>query len=241
MDKELHVLEIQFTEEEWEQIAQYFSKYTAIDIQQIPARYQRYVMPAREIMKSEARILLKYAVIDRLDEERSLGIKLENGAMLTDAIIQKAYAEAKKILFFVASVVNIDEILETHPKKMEKFFLEYWAVSMLGVAKARMKKILEEMLKESMWKQTSVWSPGQAHFELENQQILFDILKPEAEGIRLDHYMRMLPLKTVSGTIGIVSKDATINMISCDYCEHAQSCPSYEGVRFQDMKHRRLR
>lgn len=230
---------VQFNEEDWTRIDSYFQAYTGVDPTNIPSKYVNYISPTRKIMQEEADVGVKYGWV-KVKGKTEKEIILEDGQKLTSEIISKAYKDAEQIFFFVSSVRNIEQLLAAHPETMEHFFLEYWAVSLLGVVKEKIKKRLDEELSGSGWKRTSVWSPGQSQFSLNNQTVLFEVLKPEPEGIYLDAHMRMIPLKSVSGTIGIVPEDAQINMISCDYCSHAKTCPGYNGTKFKNEKNRRL-
>lgn len=240
MGEKMTEVQLQLNEKQWQRAACYFDAYTHIAISDVPEKFKPYVLPMKEVISDEGRLILKYCWEDvkgRVED----GILLAKGEMLTSEIIRKAYKDTRKVVLFAASVVNIDPLLERHEDMMEQFFLEFWAVSILSVAREWLVGQVETTLAGSDLKQTSVWSPGQSKFELSNQGALFRLLQPETVGITLDRHFRMVPLKSISGTIGIVPAESEITMISCDYCEHAKTCPGYMGQKYADIEgNRRL-
>ena len=226
-------LKIEPTPEQWRRAEEYFKAYTHVAPDDVPDKFKAYVIPAKEIVKREGRLVMKYTAVKAASHPKD-GVLLENGQRFRGKLIATAYREASEIVLFAASMINIQDILNRHDEMMETFFIEYWAVSLLSVCREHLVKILDAQLKAQDLKQTGVWSPGQSGFTLENQIPLFSLLKPETVGITLDHHQRMLPLKSISGTIGLVPQATEITMFPCDYCEHAITCPGYSGKRLQN-------
>lgn len=223
----------------WDMVYTYFKAYTHVDMNDIPEVYKDYVEPMHDVFKKEAVIKVKYGVEDVISKDKS-HIFLRDEAAFTGKMIGKAYEDSEKILMYVISVTNIDDLLGAHTDMMDTFFLEYWAVSALNTVREMMYENWGKEMEDSEYKLTSIWSPGQSRFELPNQKPLFQLLKPEEIGVILDKHMRMVPLKTVSGTVGIVPKESEILLIACDYCEHAKTCPGYKGKKYADITDRRL-
>ncbi|MDO4976885.1 MAG: hypothetical protein Q4E53_06455 [Eubacteriales bacterium] len=223
----------------WDMVFTYFKAYTHVDMNDIPEVYQDYVEPMLKVFREEAILKVKFAVEDIISKDNS-HIVMRDEAAFTGKMIGKAYEDAKKVLMYVISVVNIDDLLGAHTDMMDSFFLEYWAVSVLNTIRETLYAKWQKEIEESEFKLTSIWSPGQSRFELPNQNPLFQLLKPEEIGVILDKHTRMVPLKTVSGTVGIVPKDSEILLIACDYCEHAKTCPGYKGKKYADITDRRL-
>lgn len=238
MDEKMTELQICLDEEQWKRAECYFAAYTHVAVSQIPEKFVPYVLPMKKVIAESGKIVLKYCREDVAGHEDD-GILLSAGDKLTSKIISKAYAEAREIVLFAASVINIDQLLREHQDMMDQFFLEFWAVSVLSVTREWLTGQIDKLLMGSKMKQTSVWSPGQSRFELYNQGPLFRSLKPETMGLTLDRHFRMLPLKSISGTIGIVPAESEIEMISCDYCEHARTCPGYKGKKYADLEENR--
>ncbi len=238
MNEKMTEVRLQLSEEQWQRAECYFAAYTHVTASDVPEKFKPYVLPMKEVISNEGRLVLKYCWEDVQGRVEN-GILLAKGEMLTSKMICKAYKDAKKVVLFAASVVNIDELLGRHMDMMKQFFLEFWAVSVLSVAREWLIEQIGGRLTGSGLKQTGVWSPGQSKFDLSNQGTLFRLLQPETVGITLDRYCRMIPLKSISGTIGIVPAESEIEMISCDYCEHAKICPGYKGKKYADIEENR--
>lgn len=238
MDEQKTEVQLHLNEEQWKKAASYFAAYTNVNARDVPDKFTPYVSPMEAVIKEKGKLVLKYCWEDVTGREED-AVLLSCGERLTGRIISKAYSKAEKVVLFAASVINLDQLLAAHEDMMERFFLEFWAVSVLSVTREWLMAQIQEQLAGSGMKETSVWSPGQSKFELHNQGPLFRLLKPETIGMALDRHFRMLPLKSVSGTIGIVPEKSEIEMISCDYCEHARLCPGYQGRKYADIKEKR--
>lgn len=64
---------------------------------------------------------------------------------------------------------------------------------------------------------TNRYSPGYWSWDVREQHLLFDFFPPGFCGVRLSDSGMMIPVKTVSGVIG-VGKDAVFHEYSCDEC-----------------------
>lgn len=225
-------------EMDWQKVYEYFRAYTHVDIEDIPEIYEDYVIPTRDWLRQEARLVYQYGITEVTGKERE-SIRLSGGNTFEGKMIAKAYEDASQVILYVISVINLDEILKKHPDMMETFFLEYWAVSLLNTAREMLYEKMEQRVEGTEEKLTSVWSPGQSRFELYNQKALFAELQPESLGVVLDKHMRMLPLKSVSGIIGVIPVTTEETLIACDFCEHAKTCPGYKGKKYADSKEER--
>lgn len=234
MEKRIVECEEKIEKDDYEMLDRFFSNYTGVDAKNPAPKFVNYIGPTREIMLRDAKIAVKYCVTDIIDRTGK-GLVIENDQIFAGEQIKKAYISAEQIILFVSSVINIDDIIKAHPEMMEKYFIEYWAVAMLAVVREKLIKMLNKELAAYGKKLTSPWSPGQAQFRLENQKPLFEVLKPETIGVKLDKNMRMLPLKSVSGTLGIIPLEFEEELISCDFCEHARNCPAYKGKRWKNI------
>lgn len=233
--KDVICYDVAFTGSEWKAVDAYFTGYAGVDPGDIPPKYEEYILPNKETMMREARISLKACCVDvtGVDEQ---GIHLENGEIFNGPIIEKAYKDIEQCVLFVTSILNMKEIIDRQTDPLNEFFLDFWGVAMLAIAREQLQRRIDEDLKGTGYKRTSVWSPGQSRFDLINQKPLFRTLKPEDMGVILDKFNRMIPLKSVSGTIGILKEEAANDIISCDYCEYAKTCPGYLGKKFKNRE-----
>ncbi len=227
-----HEIKLQFTQADLEQADIYFQAYTGIDVQNIPEKYEDYILQTKEIMVSQGDIRLIHGTFP-IASRSETAVVMEDGFPLESKLVAQAYTPAEEVTMFVTSVVNIDQILEENDDMMDTYFLEYWAVSLMNVGKNMFIADQNQQLKGKHRKCTSVWSPGQGTFQLHNQKTLFALLHPETMGVTLDKYTRMVPLKSVSGTMGVIPLDFEESLISCDFCDFRETCPGYAGKKYQ--------
>ncbi len=233
-------ISLQFSQEDLEQVDIYFQAYTGVDVQNIPEKYEDYILQTREIMVQKGDVRLMYGTFPIASQDETK-VVLEDGLPLESKLVAKAFASSQEVTMFVTSVVNIDEILEEQDDEMDIYFLEYWAVSMMNVGRKKFITAQNQQLEANHQKCTSVWSPGQGTFRLHNQKTLFALLHPETMGVTLDKYNRMIPLKSVSGVVGLVPTTFQETLISCDFCDFRETCPGYAGEKYQHLqKQRRL-
>ena len=89
MTKENYIVNVAFDQDDWKEIYRYFKGYASVDINDIPPKYQDYIIPTRDIMMEQAKVVMKYNCVD-IQEIKDEGIVLENGKIFTGEIIKKA-------------------------------------------------------------------------------------------------------------------------------------------------------
>ncbi len=234
----METLSVQFTPQDFAKVDTYFQSYTGVDLPDIPEKYDDYILKTRTIMAQDAQVNIKYGDVGILSNVNGQ-ITLENGDVLDGKLVAKAYEGLSRMTMFVASVVNIDQILQENDDMMDQFFLEFWAVSMLNAGREILTAQCNQTLAAQGETCTSVWSPGQGNFKLTNQKVLFHLLAPETMGVTLDKRNRILPLKSVSGTMGHMKLTQEEEIISCDYCEFRETCPGYAGKKYEHLQSQR--
>ncbi len=85
---------------------------------------------------------------------------------------------------------------------------------------------LEEELRGA--RHSSSFSPGQCDWDITGQRNLFALLGGEQAGVRLNDSCLMLPVKSVSGIIGI-GDGVTPGVTSCDLCPKKDCFRRHEG------------
>jgi len=71
---------------------------------------------------------------------------------------------------------------------------------------------------------TLPFGPGQCRWDLSEQRVLFDLIKPTRIGIALTDTFLMIPKKSVSGILGIGKSDEVFTSSPCQLC-HRKDCP----------------
>ncbi len=71
---------------------------------------------------------------------------------------------------------------------------------------------------------TAPFGPGQCKWDLTEQRVLFDLIKPESIGIALSDSCLMIPKKSVSGVLGFGPKERIFTSTPCRLCSR-KDCP----------------
>jgi len=87
------------------------------------------------------------------------------------------------------------------------------------IAEACVNKISDELSQKINLNYTYPYSPGYCGWQLKEQQILFSMLPDNPCGIELTDSFLMMPIKSISGIIGL-GKDITQKAYGCSICEN---------------------
>lgn len=81
-----------------------------------------------------------------------------------------------------------------------------------------MEKALQENIDKLGWRHTNRFSPGYCGWHVSQQQLLFPLFKGETCGVRLTESCLMMPIKSVSGIIGLGSQVHRLDY-TCGLCD----------------------
>ena len=82
-----------------------------------------------------------------------------------------------------------------------------------------MEKVLDAQIGKLSWKRTNRFSPGYCGWHVSQQSLLFPLFNGETAGVTLTGSNFMMPVKSVSGIIGIGTK-ARYNEYTCGLCDY---------------------
>ena len=85
----------------------------------------------------------------------------------------------------------------------------------------QMEKALQESIDKLGWKHTNRFSPGYCGWHVSQQQLLFPLFQGHTCGVTLTDSSLMLPIKSVSGIIGL-GKDVRHLDYTCGLCDFKQ-------------------
>jgi hypothetical protein len=85
----------------------------------------------------------------------------------------------------------------------------------------QMEKALQESIDKLGWKHTNRFSPGYCGWHVSQQQLLFPLFQGHTCGVRLTDSSLMLPIKSVSGIVGL-GKDVRHLDYTCGLCDFKQ-------------------
>ena len=85
----------------------------------------------------------------------------------------------------------------------------------------QMEKALQESIDKLGWKHTNRFSPGYCGWHVSQQQLLFPVFQGHTCGVKLTDSSLMVPIKSVSGIIGLGEKVRKLEY-TCGLCDFKQ-------------------
>lgn len=85
----------------------------------------------------------------------------------------------------------------------------------------QMEKALQESIDKLGWKHTNRFSPGYCGWHVSQQQLLFPLFQGHTCGVKLKDSSLMIPIKSVSGIIGLGEKVRKLEY-TCGLCDFKQ-------------------
>lgn len=156
-------------------------------------------------------------------------VKVENVIFHTGPVISEAMMEATSIAIFTVTLGSgYDQWME-EIKREENIVFEYVANCMASTVTESITEELINVLRRDVSEQglkiTNNYSPGYCGWPLKEQRLLFSFLPQDISGITLTESCLMLPIKSVSGIIG-VGKNALKRPYKCAVCNLREQCHS---------------
>ena len=89
---------------------------------------------------------------------------------------------------------------------------------------------LEEELQAKDWRVSTMLSPGESAWTVDDQRVIFKILDTSKIGVSLNDSCLMTPLKSLSMIMGIGSQPMGVEgMTNCDFCTMQDRCRYYQA------------
>lgn len=165
-----------------------------------------------------------YAVFDDIEIFRKEGkIQINNVILSPHKKITGYVKDAEKIAVFISTAgEGFTRLTELYNREGE--YLKSYIVDVFGSLIAEktidyIQKNLEKEMLESGLHISNRYSPGYCNWEVNDQRQLFDVLPDNECNILLTDSCLMLPIKSVSGIIGI-GANVTKKRYACDICEN---------------------
>ncbi|WP_303866171.1 vitamin B12 dependent-methionine synthase activation domain-containing protein [Acetobacterium wieringae] len=209
--------------EELTQVYTYFKKHTNIDCPNVPKKYVTAVTYAYDFLAEdlEIDIVIQSFDLSTIQEDRVI---LQNGEHFSGKMPGRILENSEKVICFVSSIKNFDAKSQLLNDSLESYFFDIWGTSFIENAQSWLKDYISNGLSELKLKRTHVWNPGQHQFELNNQRSIFKLLNPEDIGVQLSPSMKMMPIKSISGIMGVIKDDETNDLNPCDFCSLHKTC-----------------
>ena len=206
-------------------VNQYFKNLSGIDVTAVPEKYGDTVIQAKSAVQDNLNIYIIYKCED-IKEIAADEVVLENGLVFSGKMPATILKDATQVVTCVITLAGFQELIEKESDFLVKYFMDTWGSAYVESAQAYLgKKVLDELREEGK-SRTHLWSPGQYGFELKNQKTIFELLHPEEVGCTLTKKLMMVPVKSGSGIMGVISPDVKDLLLPCDFCSLGAKCPS---------------
>lgn len=176
-----------------------------------------------------------YAIFDRTRTSLHTG-KIHIGGIEIDTgnRICNYMKDADQIALFICTAgeefTRLTRLYNSDGDYLKGFIVDTYGSLVVEKAIEYIQHQLEESVQKSELRITNRYSPGYCNWALTSQQQLFGLLPENECRISLTESSLMLPIKSVSGIIGI-GKNVIKNKYACEICNN-QSCV-YRNIRQQ--------
>lgn len=202
-----------------------FKRYTGFDTSDIPEKYGDAVLNAKVSLLSSVEVVAAYQFAD-IAQKKTDSVTLDAGVTFIGDLPPRVLEHSSTVLCFVSTLTGYDEFISKEMDMMENVFADSWGTALIECVADYLQAKFNSALAAEHLKLTHMWSPGQYHFELENQRPLFALLKPEEFGLTLSDYCKMDPVKSVSGIFGVIPEAQKNTLLPCDFCHLSKTCPA---------------
>ena len=167
---------------------------------------------------------IKYAIFELVrDPPLRDSIKLDMGMLFRGSGISTALSGARAAaLFAVTAGEGIDRKIRklSSESVVDAYILDACASTAAEMlARTAHERIDEEAAKLGLYTGCR-YSPGYCDWDLSEQEKIFDLLKPEEIGIRLNKSLMMIPRKSITGIIGLGIDREEIRISPCTACKN---------------------
>jgi len=186
-----------------------------------PEQFEKLLNDIIGELKNKLQIKTGYKIFDYKSAESKDGIIISNVFFKTDRIVQSQLNNIEKVAIFVSTIGSEIENWIKELNEKGEILLSYLIDITASEAVENVADLLHDHLKEKMKNQglnvTNRYSPGYCNWSVSEQHKLFSLLPENFCGIKLTDSALMIPIKSISGIIGI-GKNAKWKEYMCDKC-----------------------
>lgn len=206
-----------------------FTKYSGVDINNIPSRYGDKVLHTKELIVNNLSLSIVYqrVSITNTDTNHVILNDYEHNTFTGD-LLPLVLKDSREIICCIVTLTGYTPLAESISNKLLGYFIDTWGSAFVEAGMSYFKALIDHQLETTPLKRTYLWSPGFAQFDLENQKPIFNLLKPNDIDCHLDTYCRMLPTKSASGIIGLVPKETNTTLKPCTFCDFNEKCSALQ-------------
>ncbi|MCX7798420.1 MAG: hypothetical protein N2249_07335 [Melioribacter sp.] len=163
-----------------------------------------------------------YKIFDDFDSSFKEGISISNIFFYTNKIVKSQLDNIDKISAFVVTIGSEIEKWIKQLNERGELLQSYIVDIIASEAVENVADVLHDFLRQKMNQLglniTNRYSPGYCNWNVSEQHKLFSILPKNFCGIRLTESALMIPIKSISGIIGI-GKNAKWREYMCNRCD----------------------
>ena len=140
-------------------------------------------------------------------------------------IIEQQLRGSEAYALFICTAGMEYEAWQQQLKKKDDMVDVFIADTLGSVIAEKCADVMEEHLQQSIdklgWHHTNRFSPGYCGWDVSEQQLLFPLFEGQTCGVRLTDSSLMVPIKSVSGIIGLGEKVRRLDY-TCGLCDFKQ-------------------
>jgi hypothetical protein len=160
-------------------------------------------------------------------------LELEGGMRIGGGPVMEVLRGAEQLVAAVCAVgAGVDERIKEYQLEKEHFKalildeVASWAVDQL---RQGLYHQLQAEMQAKSWHTSSMLSPGESAWTVDDQKVIFQLLDTSQIGVSLNDSCLMLPLKSLSMIMGIGRQEMGVEGLSnCDFCSIKEKCRYYE-------------
>lgn len=199
----------------------------------IPAHFEEMINDVLSRLPSHCEIQAGYRLLDvHKSDDRNDGLFVGDKFFKLHKIVTSQLRKSKKAALFIST---IGPAMETWAKKLSTegdVALSYLVDTVASVTEEEVTDLLQDHIEKQMQmrglKITNRYSPGYCDWSVSEQHLLFSFFPINFCGITLTESALMVPIKSVSGIIGIGTEVKKVDY-ACDKCG-MKDC-TYRAIR----------
>jgi len=196
-----------------------------------------------QVLNEDVKVFEPIACYDsyRIDNCLHDRFELQGGIRIGGGPVIEVLRGAQEIVVAVCTIgTAVDEKVRDYQADKDHFKavmldeVASWAVDQI---RKGLYVELEAELKNRGWRASTMLSPGESAWTVDDQRVIFDILDTSKIGVSLNDSCLMIPLKSLSMIMGIGTQPMGVEgLTNCDFCSMQQKCRYYEArVKVQEQ------
>lgn len=192
----------------------------------VRADFETALADSRKLARPAA--IWEYVPVREFRHER---IIMENGAILKGGPIAEVMSDAEHLIVGVctagAAIGQAAVDAKQNGMLMRAMFYEMFGAVVVGSVREQMVEMFEKEIRSQGLHISTMLSPGESTWPIEQQAVLFSLVDAARIGVTLSATMMMNPMKSLSMVMGFGRNElGSEGATNCDFCTMRDTCPS---------------